>query len=72
MGNTGAFQRSNPILARPNPTESELNERFGDWSPPILIDNTTVANLAVNVPEFVSMSADGIKKIEVHIVDEHG
>jgi hypothetical protein len=48
-----------------------LNERFGQWSPPILNGNTTAANRAVNIPEFVSMSADGIETIEVHIVDEH-
>jgi len=40
-------------------------------SSPILNDNTTSANRAVNIPEFVSMSADGMESIEVHIVDEH-
>lgn len=43
----------------------------GNDSPPILIDNTTAANRAVNIPEFVNIDADGIENIEVHVADEH-
>jgi hypothetical protein len=39
--------------------------------PAILNENTAAANRAVNIQEFVSMSADGIESFEVHIVDEH-
>jgi hypothetical protein len=35
----------------------------GDDSPAILIDNTTAANRAVNLPEFVSAGPDGIRSI---------
>jgi tetratricopeptide (TPR) repeat protein len=36
----------------------------GNDSPPILIENATAANRAVNIPEFVNIPADGIAKIE--------
>jgi tetratricopeptide (TPR) repeat protein len=39
-----------------------------DWkgidSPPILIDNATAANRAVNIPEFVNIPPDGLVKID--------
>ncbi len=35
----------------------------GNDSPPILIDNSTAANRAVNLPEFVNIPADGILDI---------
>lgn len=41
----------------------------GNDSPAILIDNATAANRAVNLPEFVNISADGIEDIQVHVVD---
>jgi len=41
----------------------------GDASPPILIDNTTAANRAVNIPEFVNAGVDGIEDIQVHVAD---
>ena len=41
----------------------------GNDSPAILIDNTTAANRAVNLPEFVNTSSDGIQDIEVHVAD---
>ena len=34
----------------------------GNDSPPILIDNATAANRAVNIPEFVNIDADGIEQ----------
>ncbi len=43
----------------------------GNDSPPILIDNATAANRAVNIPEFVNIEADGIEGIDVHVADEH-
>jgi hypothetical protein len=41
----------------------------GNDSPAILIDNTTAANRAVNIPEFVNMNPDGIEDIQVHVAD---
>lgn len=41
----------------------------GNASPAILIDNTTAANRAVNIPEFVNISPDGIESIQVHVAD---
>jgi Tol biopolymer transport system component len=41
----------------------------GNDSPAILIDNTTAANRAVNIPEFVNIGGDGIEEIEVHVAD---
>ena len=43
----------------------------GNGSPAILIDNTTAANRAVNIPEFVNMDPDGIDDIRVHVADEN-
>jgi hypothetical protein len=42
----------------------------GNSSPPILIDNATAANRAVNIPEFVNIDPDGIEDITVHVADE--
>ena len=48
----------------------------GNDSPPIYIDNSTAANRAVNIPEFVNVSPNGIENIDVpasefyRIVDE--
>jgi len=48
----------------------------GNDSPPIYIDNSTAANRAVNIPEFVNVPPDGIESIDVpasdfyRIVDE--
>jgi Flp pilus assembly protein TadD len=36
----------------------------GNDSPAILVENTTAANRAVNIPEFVNIPPDGIQKIE--------
>jgi tetratricopeptide (TPR) repeat protein len=36
----------------------------GDDSPAILIENSTAANRAVNIPEFVDIPPDGLQKIE--------
>ena len=36
----------------------------GNDSPPILIDNATAANRAVNIPEFVNIPVDGIAAID--------
>jgi Tol biopolymer transport system component len=41
----------------------------GNDSPAILIDNTTAANRAVNLPEFVNTPSDGIEDIQVHVTD---
>ncbi len=36
----------------------------GNDTPAIMVENTTAANRAVNIPEFVNMPADGIAKID--------
>ena len=36
----------------------------GNDTPAILVDNTTAANRAVNIPEFVNMPPDGLENIE--------
>jgi hypothetical protein len=41
----------------------------GNDSPAILIDNTTAANRAVNIPEFANIPGDGIADIQVHVAD---
>ncbi len=41
----------------------------GNDSPGILIDNSTAANRAVNLPEFVNTASDGIEDIQVHVAD---
>ena len=39
-------------------------DESGDDSPPIFIENSTAANRAVNIPEFVNIPPDGIEKID--------
>jgi Flp pilus assembly protein TadD len=41
----------------------------GRDSPPILIENSTAANRAVNIPEFVNIAPDGLLKIDVPAAD---
>jgi len=41
----------------------------GNDSPPILIDNSTAANRAVNIPEFVNIPPDGLVKLDVPAAD---
>jgi len=41
----------------------------GNDSPAILIDNSTAANRAVNLPEFVNIKGDGIEDIQVPAAD---
>jgi Flp pilus assembly protein TadD len=36
----------------------------GNDTPAVLVDNTTAANRAVNIPEFVNISPDGLEKID--------
>ena len=47
---------------------THINEDGTD-SPPILIDNATAANRAVNIPEFVNIPPDGLQKIEAPATD---
>ena len=44
---------------------SDAPGREGNDSPAILIDNSTAANRAVNIPEFVNIPPDGMMKIDV-------
>jgi tetratricopeptide (TPR) repeat protein len=44
-------------------------DRDGRDSPPILIDNTTAANRAVNIPEFLNIPPDGLTKIDTPATD---
>ncbi len=39
-------------------------DREGNDSPAILVENSTAANRAVNLPEFVNIAPDGLKKID--------
>jgi tetratricopeptide (TPR) repeat protein len=41
----------------------------GNDSPPILIENTTAANRAVNLPEFVNIAPDGLRQIGGPVID---
>jgi tetratricopeptide (TPR) repeat protein len=41
----------------------------GRDTPPILIENSTAANRAVNLPEFVNISIDGIEHIDTPAID---
>lgn len=41
----------------------------GNDSPAILIDNSTAANRAVNLPEFVNIPPDGLMKIDTPAID---
>jgi tetratricopeptide (TPR) repeat protein len=41
----------------------------GADSPPILIDNATAANRAVNIPEFVDIPPDGLRQIGGPVID---
>ncbi|MGB7763310.1 MAG: tetratricopeptide repeat protein [Bryobacteraceae bacterium] len=39
-------------------------DRNGNDSPPVLIEDATAANRAVNIPEFVNIPADGLERID--------
>jgi Flp pilus assembly protein TadD len=39
-------------------------DESGNDSPPILIENSTAANRAVNIPEFVNLPPDGMERID--------
>ena len=41
----------------------------GNDSPPILIENATAANRAVNIPEFVNVPPDGLRQIGGPVID---
>ncbi len=41
----------------------------GNDTPPILIENSTAANRAVNIPEFINMPSRGIDRIDTPAVD---
>ncbi len=41
----------------------------GNSTPPLLIENSTAANRAVNIPEFVNISPDGLRKIDAPVTD---
>jgi len=43
----------------------------GNDSPAILVDNTTAANRAVNLPEFVNIPSDGLMKIDVPAAESY-
>jgi len=43
----------------------------GNDSPAILIDNSTAANRAVNIPEFVNIPPDGMMKIDVPAAESY-
>jgi tetratricopeptide (TPR) repeat protein len=47
---------------------THLDER-GEDTPPVLVENTTAANRAVNIPEFVNVPHGGIEKIDVPAVE---
>ncbi len=44
-------------------------DRDGRDSPPILIDNTTAANRAVNIPEFLNIPPGGLTRIDTPAAD---
>jgi Flp pilus assembly protein TadD len=41
----------------------------GNDSPPVLIENTTAANRAVNIPEFLNIAAGGLEKIDAPVAE---
>jgi tetratricopeptide (TPR) repeat protein len=49
---------------------THLDEEGND-SPAILIENTTAANRAVNIPEFVNIPPDGMMKIDVPAAESY-
>lgn len=49
---------------------THIDEKGND-SPPILVPNSTAANRAVNIPEFVNVPYENLKKIDVPVVRYH-
>ncbi len=47
---------------------THIDEKGND-TPPILIENATAANRAVNIPEFVNMQPSGIEHIDTPAVE---
>jgi tetratricopeptide (TPR) repeat protein len=46
-------------------------DKDGNDSPAVLVDNTTAANRAVNLPEFVNIPPDGLMKIDVPAAESY-
>jgi tetratricopeptide (TPR) repeat protein len=46
-------------------------DKGGRSSPPILIENATAANRAVNIPEFLNIKPDGLVSIRAPVTDEY-
>lgn len=46
-------------------------DAIGNDSPPILIENTTASNRAVNIPEFVNIPEDGMESIEPRAMEAY-
>ncbi len=44
-------------------------DKDGNDSPPLLIENATAANRAVNIPEFVNLPPDGLQTLEAPVTD---
>jgi len=44
-------------------------DKDGNDSPPVLIENATAANRAVNIPEFVNVPPDGFEKLDAPATD---
>ncbi len=44
-------------------------DKNGNDSPPVLIENSTAANRAVNLPEFVNVAPDGFERIDTPATD---
>jgi len=44
----------------------------GNSSPPVLIENSTAANRAANIPEFVNIPPDGLEKLEIPASEFYG
>jgi tetratricopeptide (TPR) repeat protein len=44
-------------------------DQDGNDSPPILVDDSTAANRAVNIPEFVNIAPDGLREIAGPVIE---
>ncbi len=44
-------------------------DKKGQDSPPVLIENATAANRAVNIPEFINIPPDGLEKMDAPVTE---
>lgn len=78
MNSWHSFSPNGKWLVFSSKSRSPYTEMFlthldanGNDSPPVLVENATAANRAVNIPEFVNITPDGLMKMDAPAVESY-